>query len=299
MEINKTFLNKKYTNILKGIAILCVLVNHIGQRFNIGIVEPLGTFGVCLFLILSAYGLNMSVSNKGLNGYIKKRFKRVVIPYWIIVIIFSVITKAGFINFICYLFLIKLPTNIFWYIRLTIYWYIVYYFICHIENKVFKYLITFAMSILISLIFIDNKVYIYQILSFLLGVLLSEYKDLITRSIIKYLNKYITMSFVGVIIFAVLKKVPYVDNNTYGVLDISIGILLNLALTVFVSIILIKIYNLNILKIVGNIGIKSYEIYLVHPFLLFTVTNIKSLVLYLVFVYIATLIFSKLIKRLV
>lgn len=299
MEINKTFLDKKYTNILKGIAILCVLINHIGQRFNIGIIEPLGTFGVCLFLILSGYGIDISVTHKGLKNYISKRFKRVVMPYWIIVIIFSIITKVSFKNFILYLFLIKLPTNIFWYIRLTIYWYIVYYFICRIKNKAFKYLTTFAMSLLVSLIFIDNKVYIYQILSFPLGVLLSEYKDLITKSIMKYLNKYILISFVGVIIFAILKKIPYVDNNTYGTLDISIGIVLSLMLVVFISSALIKTYNFSILRIIECIGKVSYEIYLVHSFLLYMVTDVKNIVIYIIIVYLETFIFSKLIKRLV
>ena len=41
------------TNILKGIAILMVIVAHIGHAFSIGVVNPLGVIGVfCFFFFL-------------------------------------------------------------------------------------------------------------------------------------------------------------------------------------------------------------------------------------------------------
>lgn len=57
-----TFLGRNSSDIMKGIAILCVVICHFMGTYGQGIriFTPLGGIGVSIFLILSAYGLNES-----------------------------------------------------------------------------------------------------------------------------------------------------------------------------------------------------------------------------------------------
>lgn len=47
------------TTIIKAIAILCVFICHLGNQFT-RFTTPLGGIGVCMFLIISGYGLEKS-----------------------------------------------------------------------------------------------------------------------------------------------------------------------------------------------------------------------------------------------
>ena len=60
--------SRRFSTSLRGIAILCILINHCLGCFT-RYVNPLGGIGVTLFLILSGYGLNMSFLRTG-GGYI-------------------------------------------------------------------------------------------------------------------------------------------------------------------------------------------------------------------------------------
>lgn len=63
-------ISRKDSAIIKAIAILLILVQHIGQAFNIAVVNPLGPIGVFLFLFMSGYGLTCSIISKGREQYI-------------------------------------------------------------------------------------------------------------------------------------------------------------------------------------------------------------------------------------
>lgn len=52
--------SKEDTQILKGLAISMVIVQHLGQVFHIVALNPLGPIGVCIFLFISGYGLSCS-----------------------------------------------------------------------------------------------------------------------------------------------------------------------------------------------------------------------------------------------
>ena len=55
-------IGKRETQILKGFAILLVIVCHYMGNYGLGVTlfTPLGGIGVSIFLILAAYGLNES-----------------------------------------------------------------------------------------------------------------------------------------------------------------------------------------------------------------------------------------------
>lgn len=66
---NINFLDKDSTDMMKGMAILCVVLCHYMGTFGQGITvfTPLGGIGVAIFLILSAYGLNESWNQGGVR----------------------------------------------------------------------------------------------------------------------------------------------------------------------------------------------------------------------------------------
>ncbi len=81
-----TFLDKTQTDQLKGIAILLVVLGHLWVHVSrVRAIPALGDYAVSLFLILSGFGLSISQITKTINSnFIFKRFRRVIIPYWLI-----------------------------------------------------------------------------------------------------------------------------------------------------------------------------------------------------------------------
>lgn len=60
---NIKWMSKNYTTIIKGVAIIMVIMSHIGNVNDFRYLAPLGGIGVSLFLICSGYGLNESSKN--------------------------------------------------------------------------------------------------------------------------------------------------------------------------------------------------------------------------------------------
>ncbi|MCD7791347.1 MAG: acyltransferase family protein [Bacteroides thetaiotaomicron] len=87
--MNAHALQMKQSNIIKGFAILLVVLCHLGGYFT-RFLTPLGGIGVAVFLILSAYGLEKSFLKSGQAAFWRKRIITVFVPYWIIEIIASV-----------------------------------------------------------------------------------------------------------------------------------------------------------------------------------------------------------------
>lgn len=63
------YFERTNTQIMKGIAILAVMLCHLMGKFGGGttLFTPLGGIGVSIFLMLSAYGLNESFIGGGIN----------------------------------------------------------------------------------------------------------------------------------------------------------------------------------------------------------------------------------------
>ncbi|MDU5108905.1 MAG: acyltransferase family protein, partial [Clostridium sp.] len=113
------------TNLLKGIAAILIVISHIGNKYGIRYFTPLGGIGVSVFLMLSGYGLLLSYKKKGLNNFLARRFSGILIPYWIVVIIYSFINIDIFniYDFIMQILLIKtIPYT--WFVQYIIILYI-------------------------------------------------------------------------------------------------------------------------------------------------------------------------------
>lgn len=88
LEIGGGDLTLTDTTILKGIAILMVVVGHIGQAIpGLRVFTPLGATGVGVFLVCSGYGIEKSFEKGGRYKYWYKRIVNVWLPYVIMELI--------------------------------------------------------------------------------------------------------------------------------------------------------------------------------------------------------------------
>ncbi|NJE31526.1 acyltransferase [Lactobacillus agilis] len=264
-------ITKEETLLLKGIAILMVVIEHFGQIVGLGFLNPLGPIGVFLFLFLSGYGLTRSYQKSGRDRYFIKKLQKVYVPYIFTVCVFTLWVliigkKTDLPLFIMELLLIKLPQGSYWYLVLMFYWYICFYFLTFIiSNK--RYLVTMMMffSILIILIMNFNRLYIWQFFSFPLGVIAAfnvENYDKEVSSLQS--NNIVSTLFVVALISIIVKKLPYVDSHQLGFVDTIVQISLTLSLGILIILfrdILSRgvLYKINIF-----FGGLSYELYLGH-----------------------------------
>ena len=112
--INSGFLSKNDTNVLKGLAILLLLIHHLfysnnglyddirlfGDRFMVQEIGLISKVCVALFVMLSGYGLAIGAEKTGgvqdLKGFYLRRFKKLFLNYWLIWAIFVPVSIFAF-----------------------------------------------------------------------------------------------------------------------------------------------------------------------------------------------------------
>ena len=88
VEWNKEYLDKKYTNCIKGICAVMVVMNHLFEEARLW-----GILAVAMFFFYSGYGLMQGYCNKEnyFKGFWKKRIKKVLLPFWITNVIYILV----------------------------------------------------------------------------------------------------------------------------------------------------------------------------------------------------------------
>lgn len=273
---NDDLLNKSNTEILKGIFIVILIFAHLTQCMHIpNFLRPLrigGNLTNIIFLFLSGYCMMESFKNKKnyLNNFIHKRLKRVYFPFIvmnvIIVVFNSIIFKEYYTikDFILSNLQIRyLNGGILWYIVATLLFYSAFYI-------TFKYLPKKAP--IISL-FIFSILYIITCLYLKLGSWwynsafcfpLGAYISYTRNNLLEYIKKRYFLSFIIVIIgtgvtfyFFLYRHIKF---------EIIWSTAFSIFLIFFIIILLLKArLKSKVLTFLGGI---SYEIYLVHIFLL-------------------------------
>jgi peptidoglycan/LPS O-acetylase OafA/YrhL len=84
-EKEVVFMSVDYTNFLRGIAILLIILMHTSCAMGLRYFTPLGGIGVALFLILSGYGLAESYKKNGITHFWKKKILRIWVPYFLFI----------------------------------------------------------------------------------------------------------------------------------------------------------------------------------------------------------------------
>lgn len=260
---------KDDTQLLKGIAIIMVIAEHLGQVLHIGILNPLGPVGVCLFLLISGYGLSYSYENNGRNGYFRKRVLKVYIPYLISVICFSVWSfcignTLNVRSVFSYAVLINLPQGSFWYLRLLFYWYIIFFFLTFsFDNERILVGVLCVATGVVTIWSGFNRLYVWQFASFPAGIILCRHKKIMC--VVPKIRGTRGVLVIALLIMVILKKTKYVETNELGVADtvLQIGITWSLSLLILSAIEYLK-KTKKAKGIVLAIGGISYELYLAH-----------------------------------
>ncbi len=88
--------NKKMM-LLSSIGIILVVLGHIGNTINLfNDIFPYYSFHMAMFVFISGYFYNVEYEKKilGKNGYIVKKIKKLIIPYFIWNLIYGIIINA-------------------------------------------------------------------------------------------------------------------------------------------------------------------------------------------------------------
>lgn len=256
-NMSHTFLSRDFTNTLRGIAILLVIVGHIVTGgFHNRYFTPLGAIGVTMFLFLSGYGLTESYKKNGLHGFWKKKLVRILIPYLIWIPIYHMAIKWSPLGNGDAAFIPR-----YWFLEYLIICYLVFY----LSYRFFPQKAV-PLMVVVSIIsfFVMGRIQSTQSMSFVLGVIVSQQKDYFSQvRLIKYQKAAVFLSVIGVIALA-LRQIPAI--RSLGEDNLSMKILQLFQNLSFAISIIIALYSL---KYKGNrylatIGTVSYELYLVH-----------------------------------
>lgn len=287
-SISNTSNSRIYTTVLKGAAIILVLICHFSGNMS-RVFTPLGGIGVAMFLILSGYGLNESYKKNGLHKFWSKRFIRLWIPYAIVICTLTLIKKHPLIWLINNITLYQCP---FWFIKYIILWYLLFFVVSRFAPKYRRQIILFLG---LGVLFVTSGVRGEQALSFPLGVVLSEMK--IRLEFNKH-NIPRTVLFGLLIIgiaFLSLKQTHWYRAIESYVLINLINLPIKLGLGLFLIFVISKISCLYNNKFLMFTGVISYELYMVHyPFRGLAGVNLVLAILVIIISYLISYILYRL-----
>lgn len=260
------FLDRNYTTIAKGLAILLIMTGHCSGLWAGGrLATPFGGIGVAVFLIASGFGLNESYKRRGLQGFWRKRLLRVYIPYFIAIVVIAAINcydwKKFLLTVICY----DCP---YWFVKYIIQCYVFYWIV---SVLIPRYRVIIFLIISASTLFYMPDLQAEQAFSFTIGIVLSAYKDRFFEFMSNkkyYVWTCLALLIIGIVFLAV-KQIPVVRMGGSVLQMNTIQCLIKMPLGLFV------LFGIGLIKpLLSNpllyfTGLISYELYLVHfPFYL-------------------------------
>lgn len=256
--------SRDVTNIIKGIAILMIVLGHAGNRIpGSRILTPLGAVGVGMFLICSGYGLEKSYIKNGLSHYWSKKLYGVYMPWVLIEVIgISFHPQMSILDFMLDLTLIH-PLHPFgWYMQYLLIWYAAFY----VVKQVFKNrwggqivcLLTIACVIIISW----DSTQAQNSLSFLTGVILSKKERLLYWLTRKSTFFILTASLIPLAYIRVLRLLDDSDLLAWNIYSLAYYY----SFTLVVLSLMLQISDFKAVRYLCVVGIYSYSIYLVHGY---------------------------------
>lgn len=259
-SMGNTLNSRIYTTILKGVAIILVLICHFSGNMS-RVFTPFGGIGVAMFLVLSGYGFNESYKKNGLHKFWSKRFIRLWIPYAIVICALILIEKHPIIWLINNITLYQCP---FWFIKYIILWYLLFWGVSRFARK---YRIQIIIFVGFVLLFVTSGVRGEQALSFPLGVVLSEMKIRLEFNKLKIPPTVLFGLLIIGVAFLSLKQTHWYRTIESDILINLLNLPIKLGLGLFLIFTLSKISFLYNNKFLMFTGVISYELYMVHyPF---------------------------------
>lgn len=295
------------TNQMKGIAILIIIVTHVAQIHGypgyFSLFHHLGFPSVAIFLILSGYGIFLSIEKKGLNNFFSKRVMRVYIPFIIAmtckILIFDyfILNKRSSVgNKLLNIFLApsSLDMNM-WFIVYILFWYCITYVIFSVnklnKSKIFYFFLT---GIVVCILPVSDTWH-NNLFSFPLGcwiaanskIIIEKLENLLAgekpkiSSIFAYIKKhlnhyietftlYLSFGIVGLHLWVWIKSPSANAGNIYSlIIDIIAHAIIGISFATLIIGLIILLGKFKIrFTFLNFLGENSFELYLVHGTLL-------------------------------
>ncbi|WP_421658224.1 acyltransferase family protein [Leptothermofonsia sp. ETS-13] len=236
-------LSIQQTNQAKGLAIIIVIIHHICV-FVLNDPTPLlplcriGFVGVSVFLILSGFGLAISLERNGVNQFFYKRFIRVYLPYVLATLLelglrYSLLQQQPKLIDVASLLGITNVDRTMWFIQFILFWYCILYLIYKLS---FSQSIKIVALFFVSLLLIANpqvpdRNWYVNIFSFPVGYWLGLHAKSLTYQIGLLLNRRRPMIFlvVGLSFFS-LAAFAYKEHILFS---LSIYLIASLIITLY------------------------------------------------------------------
>jgi putative acyltransferase len=314
---NIDFLEKENTNSLRGLLVFGIIFTHIAAKVNSGYhfanFRYIGTYLVAVYFFLSGYALYFQFENKEdyLNGFLRKRFLKILIPYfWVNLLYLLVyfwlwrneINLEYFKNLI-----IKGGTLVShsWFIIVILAFYLIFYFAySKFERNKALMFITFSCMFLMLLFYkIGYQNYWgNNLFAFPFGIWFCMNREKIERILF---SKYNQLIFFSVILLFVTHHYPIYFQNFYqlnNLFDFVAGNIDGLVFTVFFLLVMVKLdFRNRWLKQFNSI---SLYLYMTHGLIISILTNFvpisqKSDLLFSALTLMGTVLISYALKKLI
>lgn len=266
LAVGEGCFTKDVTGIFKGIAIMMVVMGHVGQLVPFSRpFTPLGAIGVALFLLCSGYGIEKSYQKNGRKNYWRKRVVNVWLPYALIELLCVWHhPKVGVLGVIEDLLLIQPKHPFGWYIQFLFIWYALYYITSFISRRI---QVGSFVSVSVLIIMCWKPLQAQNSLSFLIGILFARNEGCTTRFVNwKCLLATLVLS-IGVFLARerVLKIEGFQDTIGWSVFSLVYYMTFSTFFYMLLMMVVKPKYE-RYLRGLYSIGLISFEIYLVHGY---------------------------------
>lgn len=297
-KYNWSYLSK-YRNCIYGVGILSIMIFHslntveltnsLFSKISRAYCAIVGSVGVDIFIIISGVSLYYSLKkNSNVRDFYLKRCKRILIPYLIVgsiywYIIDIVISQVGIISLVKDLLFINFFTNgdrSLWYIFAIMIMYLIYPALFQVYNKLKRFSGMITICLIGLIIGLNYLIYLYD------AALYSNIEIMLTRFPAFVIGVYcgkrvydmdsIRKLDLGIIVSCIFLNLIFDFLRGKGIVQFSevmfryMQILRGLVCIVLIILVLDKIKNIKVEKMLSKIGNYSLELYLVHV----TVLNI-------------------------
>ena len=263
---NDTFFDASNTKAMRGFWSIIVILVHTPTPYQNTLQDMIGSFayiGVTFFFLTSAYGL--TVSRKGLEGFWKYRLRKLLLPQIFVNIVFLIIFLIMGNKSISAWTIFKIDKWVCWLMACMFVWWLFNQRFLPIKR--IKYPIIVFVIIIGSLSsyllekndIVSNPIWPTEVIGFVWGIVLAILFEKL------YLN--FNMKWNIILCFSCLTSgilgVLYLNTKTILFLgDYLLKIVLGLCITIFILTLKVRFKIGN--KIIGFLGMISYEVYLVH-----------------------------------
>ena len=265
------FLSREHFGVLKGLAIVAVLISHVGGYSGVTWFTPLGGIGVAIFLFCSGYGLRCSFSDFELKNYWKKKIVGVYATYFVIELIAALINQRRLRTIVFDLLLLKTAHPYGWYMQYLFGCYFVFWIIYKFVDREKTRLLILGVASVISF-FVFDELRAEQAFSFVGGIFSAS---LVSKkeTEIKYGKLYALAFLLISVVLLAIKQLPAVrQQNAYVITLLNLWIKSLAAVSIIYLTYAVRIINKISKRIFPFWGRISYVFYLLHGYLIFIIS---------------------------